>query len=378
MKHLALLLFLTCSLWAGRAAAAPSELIFEQEDPPGDADGPGSYGPPTDADISPQDFDLRRFVVRVDGNDAVFEVTLGEAVKKPSSTWRTNSTPIELTNGIYLQNIDIYIDTDPRPGIGLSVSIPGRRVNFVNGQTWEAAVVFAPQPSLSRAVVETAFGSDAKRVVFAEPVTSRGRTVIARVPWARLGGRPSRSWGWSVQVSGASWERNFFVADQLKGTSQLDALTMPVSTTAERWMFGGAPLGRWHPQVVDVLLPPSVDQHKVLSGFDNDNSILAQVPFIYSTPPPLPPPVVVTPPVASTPSASLVHTVVDVADDVVSIDGPTEGLKPLMFGTIQNADGGVVRVVVQHVLPAGILANPVDRASVIQRGARVEFAPAKN
>jgi carbohydrate-binding DOMON domain-containing protein len=366
------------------AAAAPLALI-EVEDPPGDSDGPGTYSPPSDAELQGADFDLRRFVARVEGSDVVLEVTLGEVIRRPGSEWRTNATPTALTNGLYLQNIDIYVDTDPSPtGRGVSTCIPGRRVTFPDGRSWKRAIVLTPQPSLVASIIEGALGEAAWRVTVPGPLATRGKTVIVRVPIAFFGAKPRPEWGWSVQISGAAWERNFFVVDQLRGTSKADALTMPVSTTAERWSFGGAELGRSHPQVVDVLLPPGYEQKQVLSAFDNETGTLAQVPFVYGRPPPPPLPTLSAPPTpealdAGPASPTVVAkpdgwSVVDVAGEVVSITGPTTGVTGMMFGQVLDENGLIVaRVVVMQVLSQGIVASAVDNREKITRGARVRF-----
>lgn len=380
-------LLLTCCWW-GIAAAAPGPVVFEQDDPAGDADGPGTYSNPTDADLQGAHFDLRKFSVRVDGDDVVLEVTLGEVIRPPDSNWRSNRTPVDLKNNLYLQNVDIYVDTNPASSEGLSLSIPGRRVQFEAGRTWKRAVVMTPQPSYVTSILSSALGAEAKAVVVPR-LTSRGRTVIARVPVAFFGGRPKPEWGWSVQVSGAAWEHSFVVVDRVKGTEAPDALTMPVSTTAERWMFGGAKLGRFPPQVIDILVPPGKDQHEVLSSFDPESGELARVPFVYgkrppplpppASPPPLPPPSLVLgpplpPPVAVAPQPDG-WTVVDVRDDVVSIAGPTAGLSQMMFGDVLAEDGGVSgRVVIVQVLPTGVLASAVDHKERIGRGAKVRFS----
>jgi carbohydrate-binding DOMON domain-containing protein len=371
------------------AAAAPPETLFEQEDPPGDSDGPGSYSPPTDADLQGGSFDLRKFVARVEGDVVVLEVTLGEAVRPPDSVLRTNATPVQLDNGIYLQNIDIYVDTDPSPSAkGVSTCIPGRRVAFADGRTWKRAIVLTPQPSLVSSIVEGALRDSAWRVAYPGPLVNRGRTLVARVPVAFFGAKPRREWGWSVQVSGAAWQRSFQAVDQVRGTAKADALTMPVSTTAERWEFGGAELGHAHPQVVDVLVPPGVDQHQVLSGFNNDTGEYARVPFAYGRPPP-PPPMAVAPespqpeapkPAPVTAAATTAAqppgwSVVDVAGEIVSIRGATAGVTPMMFGQVLDAAGGVLaRVVVMQVLPGGIVASAVDGREKIAAGAQVRFA----
>lgn len=371
-------------LLAPTVRARPTDVLIDLPDPAGDSDGPGTYTPPSDADLQGAEFDLRRFVARVDGDDLVLEVTLGETIKAPGSAWRTNTTAAQLTNGIYLQNIDIYVDTDPSPaGRGVSVSIPGRRVGFAEGRTWKRAVVMTPQPAAVASLIEGALGEAAWRVTI-PPVSSRGKTAIARVPLAFFGSKPRPDWGWSVQLSGAAWERNFAVVDQLRGTAKADALTMPVSTTAERWAFGGAELGRAHPQVVDIIVPAGVDQHAILAQFNNETGEFARVPFVYGKPPPLAPMSELVPaepakasaqPPSTPPPPKVGWSVVDVAGEIVSIQGATAGVTPMMFGQVVDDQGVVVaRVVVMQVLPSGIVASAVDNREKIARGATVRFA----
>jgi carbohydrate-binding DOMON domain-containing protein len=187
---------------------------------------------------------------------------------------------VQLLNGITLQNLDLYLDTDPAPGAGSTACIPGRRVAFAGGRTWESAVVFTPQPGAARAITQEALGGAADRVIFVDGLQVRGRTVIARVPAALLGGPPRPTWGYSLHLSGAAWERTFALTSRLRGTRQADAFTMPVLTTPEAWAFGGGAMGEAHPRVVDVLLPQGADQKKVLGSYDEAAGAYAQVPFV--------------------------------------------------------------------------------------------------
>ncbi len=363
------------------AGQAP-DLLIDAEDPWGDSDGPGNYTAPLDADISAEDFDLRRFVARVEGGDIVFEVTLGSIIRAPASAWRDTYTPADLDNGIYLQNIDIYIDTDPSDGSsGVSTSIPGRRVAFEEGRTWKRAIVFTPQPALVASVLKGALGDAAWRVRVVTHVQSRGKTLVGRVPIFFFGATPSRAWEWSVQVSGAAWTRNFYAADLLKGTAQADALTMAVSTTAERWQFGGAKLDRAHPQVVDILVPQGESQHAILGKYDAEKGIFAKVPFVASS---SRVPVVAAkakeaaevPTTAALPASDPQWKVVEVAKDLVTIRGEVAGLGPMMLGEVLDAAGlPVARVVVRQVLPSGVLADAIDHSEKILVGSAVTFRP---
>ena len=398
-----LLLAAAAALLPGAVRAG--EPVIRLDDPAGDAWGPGSYQPPTSSEFQNGDFDLQRFEVLLDGDDVLLEVTLGTAIRPPQVTVRENATEVQLWNGIYLQNIDIYIDTDPASNEGRSDGIPGRRIAFADGRTWKRAVVLTPQPGLARGMLEAAFGRDAAHVLFVEGLHSRGRTVIARVPVLALGGVPKRSWGWSVQVSGARWDRSFSIVDRVRGTREADCLTLPVLTLPDSWAFGGAPAGEAHPRVVDVLLPPGIDQRRVLGSFDVESGAFARIPFVYgetpaagkdrsAAPPPPPPPsappsappapsqpkLVLTLPSTTPPRAAPSGlTVTDVLDNLVSISGPVAGLQPMQFGQVLGEDGHTVvaHLIITQVLETGVLARPLASRGKIVRGARVVFGPEK-
>jgi hypothetical protein len=355
------------------ATGAPApRLVASFEDPAGDDYGPGTYLPPGDTEFETGDFDLRRFQVKVDGGEVLLEVTLGAQVRLPDTTQRTNSTPLPLSNGIYLQNIDIYADTDPTSGEGYSTCIPGRRVGFADGRTWKAAVVLTPQPGAVRTILDESMGPAARRVLVATRISSRGRTIVARVPVAFFGAEPSKAWGWSVQISGARWERTYEVLDRYRDAGEVDAFTMPVGTVRGAWMFGGAPQGKVHPRVVDVLLPVGVDQKKVLGSFDAASGAWAKVPFVYATAPGGP--AVAVPPPAATPPGAIVLAVADVSGDVVTAWGPVEGLVPLQIGRVLGERGEpVARVVVTRVMGGGVLATVAEGREKIERGSKIAF-----
>jgi len=353
-------------------------LLAVFEDPAGDDTGPGSYRYPTDAEFTPGDFDLRRFAVYEDGDDLLFEVTLGSTFREPQTTQRTNTIPLRLLNGIYLQNIDVYVDTDPASPAGWNASIPGRRVAFADGRTWKGAVVITPQPGPASAITAKALGEEAaSRIAFADGLVVRGRTVTARVPAYLFGASPSKKWGYSVQVSGARWERSFSALDLVRGGAEVNAFTMPVVGIRESWAFGGAPWGEVHPRVVDVLLPPGADQAAVLGSYDAAAGTFAKVPFVYGVlPPPVAEPVAsqAAPVAPAVPVSPPVLRVADVSGTLVSISGPVDGRRPMQIGRVVGPDGATVaRVVVVQVLEGGLVANAVEGRENVRPGAAVLF-----
>jgi hypothetical protein len=335
---------------------------------------------PRDDVFSDGDFDLRRFAVYADGDAVLFEVTLGAPIRRPEISQRTNSSAIQLWNNLYLQNIDIYVDTDRSSAAGYTACIPGRRVAFEEGRTWKAAVVFTPQPGPSRAIAEDAMGkATAAHVHFAEDLRVSGRTVTARVPATFFGGPPRRDWAYSVHVSGAQWERSFTVTDRVRGTREANAFTMPVLPIPETWAFGGAPEGSLHPRVVDVLLPPGVDQKAVLGTFDVGS--FARVPFISAEPAPALPRQASAPPKDASANARPPPkpagpelSVAYVAGNMISLSGVSAGIRQMQFGRVLGKNGDTVaRVVVVQVVDGGLVVSAVENGEKIVRGARVQF-----
>jgi carbohydrate-binding DOMON domain-containing protein len=351
------------------AARAPPVVSFE--DPAGDDTGSGSYSYPTGGDFRAGDFDLRRFEVRVEGDVAVLEVTLEEPVREPASLHRTSDTPAQLDNRIYLQNIDIYVDRDP--GRGHSACIPGRHV-AIDG--WDTAVVLTPQPAGVRAVVDRALGDAARDVIVPGPLEIRGATIAAHVPLRSLGGTPTAAWGWSVQISGADWERSFGALDFFRGTDEPDAFTLPVRAVAEDYAFGGGGTGRFHPRVVDVLLPAGMDQRRVLGAYDEKAGTYARIPFVRRGE--TGPRTSLTAPLALAPAAAIAEApglvVVEASREMLSATGPVGTVKPFQFGVVLDGAGGEIgHVVVVKVLEEGLVASVIDSKKPITAGARLRF-----
>src|SRR5262249_33580847 len=161
------------------ASGGAAQLVAAFDDDANDATGTGRYQKPGDSEILDGDFDLRRVEVWLDGDDVLFKATMAAPVPQPAVAAPPTAAPNALWNNIYLQNIDIYIDTD-RARAGYSVCIPGRRVAFAGGRTWKVAVVLTPQPEAAESIVEDALGEAGKHVLFPRNLQTQGRTVIAR------------------------------------------------------------------------------------------------------------------------------------------------------------------------------------------------------
>lgn len=228
-------------------------LVFRLEDPSGDDYGPGTYIYPTD-DVFPEGvFDLTEFAVYETENDVVFHVQFAGPV---DNVW-------DSPNGLSVQTIDIYLDTDGVQNSGSTEALAGRRVNIAPESAWEYAIwVEGWHQKLF-----TADGSEAGvnvRVV----TDSLHNKVIIQVPKDAIG-RPGEQWGYLVLIMG---QEGFPASDSLR--------VREVMKHAQEWRFGGGHDGVFDSNVLDLLALPG-KQEKMLSTYDPMRGVLAEVEAVY-------------------------------------------------------------------------------------------------
>lgn len=242
-------------------AAPQGATLFEAEDPARDDRGRGDYVYPSRPAYPPHVFDLRRFEVRLDGDEVVFEVGFARPVRRPpEQARRTNAIEIQLDNGVFVKHVDIYVRTGD--GEGVQAGLPGRNVALEDG--WHRAVVITPRPFLLQSLLKR--WPHADQVIVPAGVRAVGRTVIARVPQARFGKTSPARWRFAVAVSGALWENTFDTFPEAPDNFVPNALTMPVRTVADWRWFGGGDLEGGHPWVIDVLAPTPKMQFELLGA----------------------------------------------------------------------------------------------------------------
>ncbi|MEL6190125.1 MAG: glucodextranase DOMON-like domain-containing protein, partial [Myxococcota bacterium] len=319
-------------------------------------------------------FDLRTFSVSREGDELVFKVELGKPLWRPPETRRTEAQRFELDNGLFVQHVDIYIDHTP--GDGVTESLPGRNVQLDPKSAWDVAVVLTPRPFYLQSLLRE-WGPSER--VLVPKVRGFKNIAEARVPIASLGKAPDPSWGFAVMVSGAVWENTFDAFDRLTGGSIQNALTMPVVTVAEPLALGGGGLGRFHPFVVDVLVPKGMRQESLLAAYDDRTRRLASLPAVYVDPEarlraesaagaPLPgvearngrPP-------------GQTARVEQVKDELVVLE-KIEDVNVFSIGDVIEASDVVARVVVTAIHPKFILATVVEGGERIRPGALVRFS----
>src|SRR5215510_2561028 len=96
-----------------------ARLAFGQEvsfqDPTGDDNGPGTYTYPTDGAYQPGSFDITAASLKLNGDQASFEVSVNSKLEDP---WG-------MKTGFAVQMIFIFIDTDHKEGNGFLTGLPG-------------------------------------------------------------------------------------------------------------------------------------------------------------------------------------------------------------------------------------------------------------
>jgi hypothetical protein len=246
-------------------------------DPTGDDNGPGTYVYPTDQVYKPGSFDITSFEVVPKGDTVEFRVTVKTRIEDPwdSKAWGGN--------GFSLQMAFIHIDTDHVPGSGATTSLPGNNVRFSPEEAWDKVVIISPQGT-TRLVseVETKVGEEKSRVVIPKSTRAAGRTLIAIVDAAQLGGLPQPGWGYQVLM-----QSNEGFPDKA------DLLTRKVNEFEGQHRFGGGTDYDNDPHSLDILVPPGKGgadevqaQHEFLSKYNNDATAptaddLAVVPMVY-------------------------------------------------------------------------------------------------
>ena len=276
-----LLTLATLLLLAGSARAEPIVLT----DPPGDDHGPGTYRYPGGPLLVEGALDLVEVVLTEDGDTTVVEARFQRRIRVEKNVRLAEDE----TRTVFAQQVDIYIDQDGVPGSGSTATIPGRRLRLPAESAWERAIVLTPVPERVARAVDgvTTLG------VVLTPLDVRvsGNKLSARIPTAQLGGSPSRTWGYAVAVSSATFSSSVATLLDSDSAAALNVYTRDVTPavgTCGSWResFDGspctfgecAPCGG-HPRVMDVLVPPGGSALPALNRYSESEP--AVLPVVY-------------------------------------------------------------------------------------------------
>jgi len=215
--------------------------VIDIDDPANDDHGPGSYTYPTDSVFASGVFDLVNFKVGFDENSLVFRAEFRGPVENP---WGS-------PNGLAIQTIDIYIDTDG-PDSGTRLLRDARNAALSADHGWDLALTLsgwgygAFQPD-SPGKADPAL----PMTIITDPTR---RVVLAKIPREALPGDPT---GWAFAVAVLS-------NDGYGPNGVRDVLA-----EAERWRAGGGPEDSNHTRILDLLWPANLTptQEEMLSNY---------------------------------------------------------------------------------------------------------------
>ena len=306
----ALLLAALLSLPAAAQSAAQVEPLFVLEDVKGDDVGTGALIYPNRDDMKPGDLDLVSLAVEARPDGVWFVAEMARNIRNPlGRVTELGQTPLErlARNGFYTFNIDIYIDTDRIAGAGFIEAMPGRRVTIDRNFAWEKAVILTPRPDIARTMLQIYFDkqyeaqvrADKGRVTktdlegvetrsekrvedlyyFPTKVRVAGRRVEFMVPTEFLGGPPSKSWGYTVLVTGADVEQAGSPYALVADTAPMMTMGVARGLTGNQWGIRGD-VDPGVPPVIDILAPNRDTQPTVLDNYDTVAGRLAAVPGV--------------------------------------------------------------------------------------------------
>lgn len=220
-------------------------ILLDVEDPEKDDYGPGTYTYPSDSVFVSGNFDIINFQVGEDEENVVFKFSLRGPVDNP---WGS-------PNGLSLQTLDVYIDTDG-DGQGGDLLLPGRNLALQDGYAWDYAItaegwepgIYTPGPEGPEKI---ATGNE-----FTILVDPGQRKVTIRVPKTILGDNP-QAWRYAALVLGQ------------EGYPSPGVMRVrDVNPSAEQWRFGGAPQASGnHTRVIDFAWSNPGEQEAWLAGF---------------------------------------------------------------------------------------------------------------
>jgi carbohydrate-binding DOMON domain-containing protein len=255
-------------------ADADNEKGFKLSDPTGDDKGPGTYTYPTDAVYKPGSFDITEFEVVPGANQTEFRISVRTRIEDP---W---DSPAWGGNGFSVQMAFIHIDTDHKKGSGVQDGLPGTNVRFSEDEAWDRVIIVSPQGATR---VNSEVGLKASqwkdKIIVPKVTRAQGKTLIAVVDNAQLGGPPQTTWGYQVLM-----QSNEGFPDKK------DLLTRKVNEFEGQHRFGGGSDYDNDPHVMDILVPPDGDpakkQYEILSKYKKDTKEpkpedLAVVPMVY-------------------------------------------------------------------------------------------------
>jgi len=256
-KHVFLLVVLSF-IFCG-ALAYSQEVTFK--DPTGDDKGPGNYVYPTDAVYKPGSFDITQFTMKVNGDQANFDVTVNSKLEDP---WG-------MRVGFAVQMVFIFIDTDGKEGSGFTDGLPGTNIKFDAKDAWDKCIILSPQPAPRvKQEVDAKASSMGAAILIPKSTKGVGNKITGSVPVKDLGEGDPTKWGYQVVM-----QSNEGFPDKK------DLLTRKVNEYEGQHRFGGGNDGDCDPHVMDILGDDQKEQLAYECNADGTSKKMATLHMVH-------------------------------------------------------------------------------------------------
>ena len=352
------------------------KLLFKLTDPTGDDHGPGSYLYPKNTVFKDGSFDLTGFEVYESDSDLIFKIYFKNRFLVPPDLQLSNNKNLKdlFKTNLYLQNIDIYIDTDHKYNSGIVDLISGRNAKVLPDCAWENAIFISPQPYLARSEMKRLAKKLVDKVNIPNYYDVKDNYVQVKVPKKSIG-QPTQRWGYLVLVTGAEWENSMFSLSNWMNygsTYEEPVLNRIVEESASEWEFGGGDKAGAAPNIIDMFVASTESQEKMLGAYDAKTRKRAVVSAIYPFPSTLE--------VEKFGTAEVVikgAKVIDVLKNVLVIDaGSDSGVFVGKLGQVYDGNGNSVStIIVEEVKENMAICTiiPLTQTDDIAVGMEVRF-----
>lgn len=310
MRSLKALLFLVILLVSALAFAGDKQ-IFKLNDPSGDDNGDGTLIYPTQGELVPGNLDIVSISANAVEDGTRFDISFGRAIDKPGpeaidAGGQTLDAVAKL--GFYKFNVDIYIDTDRKPGSGSTVTLPGRNALISPDFAWERAICLTPRPPQARALLgrqlqklleqklakekgrvdpedKAAITSEALSVqssyYFPERINVTSRNINFIVPASFFGGQAQAGWGYVVVVTAAVVLDSINFGNFLGSDIPMSLMNLPVRPGSWSDRFGTSrDNAKLLPPIADIIVPEGTKQADVLKNFNDSTGQQVLLPGV--------------------------------------------------------------------------------------------------
>ncbi|NUN14296.1 MAG: hypothetical protein HUU55_11755 [Myxococcales bacterium] len=259
-------------------------------DPADDDTGGGTYRYPGLDALPPGLLDLREITIENQGKDVVIRATMNRKI--PIA--RQIRLAEDETQDVFYVQVDLYLDLDGNRKNGYFQAVPGRNIAFSDNTGWDLAIVLTPIAKRVRAALKR--GADnSVNIYVPDRLTLKGRVIEARLPSTLFGIYPPDKWGITAMTTSPTFSTSIEPWIDSETPTAENIYTREITQNpgvCGQWKedsdgrpctFGGCSPCVNHPRILDVLLPPDIDQAALLRTYSPTQP--TTIPLWYRSPP---------------------------------------------------------------------------------------------